>query len=152
MNTSLAARLAIAATTLGVASGCFLAPSDPEGPSIGVRVDDGVLSVYLPLCPGEKVLDGLVGDPRGDGKELWSAKGPTHPTAKLVRLGGTGWKEQSGSYRYDGQDITLDVDATKRSYGAGFIDESAVKDLPAGTYNLNGKRATPADIEAASPC
>ncbi|GAA0925794.1 hypothetical protein GCM10009554_05530 [Kribbella koreensis] len=152
MKTSIAAgRLAIAAAVLAAASGCFL-PGDPVGPSIGIRVDDGVLTVYVPLCPGEKVLGATLDDPSGDGKQLWSAKGPAHPTSKVVRLGGADWKQQTGSYKYDNQEVTMDIDATKRSYGGGVIEEPLLKDLPAGTYDLNGKRATPADIEAQSNC
>jgi hypothetical protein len=152
MKMSTAARLAIAATVLGSSTGCFLAPSDPAGPSIGIRVDDGVLTVYVPLCPGEKVLDASVDDPRGDGKQLWSTKAPTHPTAKVVRLGGAGWKEQTGSYQYDNQELTMDIGATKRSYGAGILDEPLLKNLPANTYDLNGKPTTLAEIDARSAC
>jgi hypothetical protein len=89
---------------------------------------------------------------RGDGKQLWTANGPTHPTAKVIRLGGSGWKEQTGSYRYENQEITMDIDATHRSYGGGIIDDPLLKDLPADTYDLNGKPATPTEIDAQSDC
>jgi hypothetical protein len=135
MSPSTTARLTIAATILCATSGCFLAPSDPAGPSIGIRVDGGVLSAYVPLCPGEKVLDASVSDPNGDGRELWSAKGPPHPTAKLVRLGGSGWREQTGSYEYEGQEILMDVGGTERSYGAGFLGDPLPTDLPPAPTN-----------------
>jgi hypothetical protein len=151
MNTSFA-RVAIAATILCVTSGCFL-PAHPEGVNIGLRVDDGVVTLYIPLCAGEKVATAYLDDPLGDGKELWRAEGPADPAAKVVRLGGPGWKSQSGSYRYDGHEIGVGVElaSTDRGYGSGVMGKLRT-DLPKGAYEIEGKQVTPEVIDAQDHC
>ena len=63
------------ATVGAVVTGCF-APGDPEGVAIGMRVDDGVLTVYVPLCPGESVTSAEVDLPQGNGKRVLTVEEP----------------------------------------------------------------------------
>lgn len=146
----LVARVAAGLAGCFILTGCFL-PGDPEGVGIGLRVDDGIISLYLPLCAGEKVAGAYLDDPRGDGKRLWHAEGPADPTSKVVQLGGTGWKKQTGSYQYGSHELSMGVDGPKRSYGAGGIDRLPT-DLPPGTYVVDGEKLTGPDIDARNPC
>ncbi|MEU4394579.1 hypothetical protein [Kribbella sp. NPDC023855] len=145
------ARLAIAATICCSATGCFLAPSDPEGVNIGLRVDDGVVTLYVPLCPGEKVTAAYLDNPLGDGQRLWTGQGPTDPTSKVIRLGDPGWKKQSGSYRYDGTEIAVGVDGPDHSYGAGIIGKIPT-DLPPGVYSVDSKTITGPELDQQPHC
>ncbi|MFI5712269.1 hypothetical protein [Kribbella sp. NPDC051620] len=152
MKPSIAARSAVAATILCTVSGCFL-PAHPEGVSIGLRVDDGVVTLYIPLCAGQKIAWAYLDDPLGDGKQLWRGDGPTDPAAKVVRLGGSGWKSQTGSYRYDGHEIGVGVELADVDFGYGAgVTRKLRSDLPKGTYESNGKQMTPAQLDAQDHC
>lgn len=148
----LISRLAAGLLGYSLLTGCFL-PGDPEGVLIGIRVDDGVVSAYLPLCPGERVTGAEASDPRGDGRVLWTGKGPSDPKAKVVQINGTGWREQTGSFRSDGKaEFGIDVDTTQGAYGAGGLVKIAT-DLPPGTYEVSGgRRLTGPEIDALAPC
>lgn len=152
MKPSRVARLAVAATILCATTGCFL-PAHPGGVSIGLRADDGLVTLYVPLCAGERVASAYLDDPLGDGKQLWRGEGPAAPAAKVVRLGGPGWKGQTGSYRYDGHEIAVGVElaSVDIGYSAGIMGKLRT-DLPKGTYDMDGKQVTPEEIEAQDHC
>lgn len=133
-------------------TGCFFAPSDPEGPAIGLRVDDGVLTVYVPLCPGESVKSAEVDLPQGNGKVVMTVKGPTEPESAVVRFDATGWRRVSGSFRYTGQEFGVSVIGTVRYYGAGIFDRKIPGDLPQGTYDSDGRRVTSTDLDSERDC
>lgn len=133
-------------------SGCFL-PEHPEGPSVGIRIEDGKPVLYVPLCPGEKVVSARIDDPRGDGKVLWQGSRPAHPTAKIVRFGPSDWGTQTGDFSYNGQMFGVEVEGTVRYYASGGADDRKLPaDLPPDTYDLNGKTVTPAELDAMSNC
>jgi hypothetical protein len=142
---------AVAALSCLVLAGCFV-PGDPEGPPVGLRVEQGVLVVYLPLCSGEKVVSGHIDNPNGGGKPFWTGEQPTRPADKIIKLGRVDWGKQSGAFSYDGQEFGLNVVGTVRNYGTSAIDRKLIVDLPDGTYDLDGKRVTAAEIDQKSDC
>lgn len=139
------------ATVGAVVTGCF-APGDPEGVAIGMRVDDGVLTVYVPLCPGESVTSAEVDLPQGNGKRVLTVEEPIEPESKVVRLDATAWRRVSGSFRYTGQEFGLNAISAAQTYGAAAIDRKIPSDLPQGTYDSDGKRVTPTDLDFRRDC
>ena len=139
------------ATMCVVLAGCF-APGDPEGVPVGLRVDDGVISMYVPLCPGERVTSGNIDLPQGNGKRVWSGEDPLRPDSKLVRFDQTAWRKTTGSFRYTGQDFGIDVIGTVQSYGAGMGTRKLPGDLPEGFYDSDGKKVTAADLDSKAKC
>jgi hypothetical protein len=131
-------------------AGCFV-PGDPEGVSVGLRVEQETLVVYLPLCPGEKVVSGQIDDPRGSGKMLWRGEQPVRPAEKVIRLGAPDWDQETGSFSYHGQILAFEVDGTVRSYGAG-LERKVLNDLPPGIYDVDGKKVTGAEIDQQADC
>lgn len=142
-----------AAAVIGcvVVAGC-LAPSDPEGPPVGIRVENGVLTVYMPLCPEERLVSAQVDDPHGNGTVLWKGERPAKPDEKIVQLGGSAWGQQSGAFIYNGQDFSLDITGTVRTYGSSRDGRRLIADLPPGSYDLDGKKITAAELDAQSDC
>jgi hypothetical protein len=139
------------ATVGAVVTGCF-APGDPEGVAIGMRVDDGVLTVYVPLCPGESVKSAEVDLFKGNGKRVLTVEEPIEPESKVVRLDTTAWRRVSGSFRYTGQEFGMNVISTAQTYGAAAVDRKIPTDLPQGTYDSDGKRVTPTDLDSRRDC
>jgi hypothetical protein len=101
------------ATVGAVVTGCF-APGDPEGVAIGMRVDAGVLTVYVPLCPGESVKSAEVDLSKGNGKRVLTVEEPIEPESKVVRLDTTAWRRVSGSFQYTGQEFGMNVSSLRR--------------------------------------
>lgn len=132
-------------------AGCFL-PSHPAGPSVGLRLEQGNLVLYLPLCQSEQVVSAQIDDPRGEGRTLWRGEQPAHPGTKEVRFEPSDWARQTGSFSYDGQTFAVSVDGTVRSYASGADGRKVLANLPAGSYDLNGKVATAAEIDQKSDC
>jgi hypothetical protein len=142
---------ALAITSCLVVTGC-IAPSDPLGPPVGLRVENGSLVTYLPLCPGERVTSAQIDDPAGNGKMLWRAEQPTRPEDKVVQLGGSGWAKQSGSFVYKGQDFSLNISGTSVTYGSSRDRRRLLEDLPPGFYDFDGKKVTAAELDAQARC
>ena len=134
-----------------VATGCF-APSDPAGPPVGVRIEQGLVVLYLPLCPGEKLVSGQIDEPVGNGRTLWRGEQPAHPEGKVVRLGSPDWGQQTGGFSYHGQTFSFDVEGTARIYGGGADRWRIPVDLPPDTYELDRKKVTAAEIDQKSDC
>ncbi|MFF0269476.1 hypothetical protein [Kribbella sp. NPDC004536] len=90
--------------------------------------------------------------PQGDGKRVLTVDGPTRPTSKVVRLDASQWRHTSGTFEYSGQEFSVDITATAHTYGAAAIGRTLPTDLPPGTFDSDGKRVTPADLDAKASC
>jgi len=134
-----------------VLTGC-IAPSDPAGVPVGLRVDGGVISMYAPLCPGETVTSANIDLPQGNGKQVWTGEGPLRPDSKVVRFDQSGWKKTTGSFRYTGQDFSINVSGTVQSYGAATGTRKLPSDLPPGVYDSDGQQVTAADLDSQRKC
>lgn len=136
--------------TLG---GC--APSDPEGPPVGFRVDRGELVVYVPMCPGERLIAAQVDliDDQGDAMTVWTGKAPRHPVGKRAAISAAGWGEVTGRFVYTGQPFSVSVEATAGSYGTSVLPSRVLtQPLTADTYDADGDVLTSQQIDQRADC
>jgi hypothetical protein len=136
--------------------GCGLVPGDPEPPDNGFRVDDGVVSIYVPLCANETVNGAEVRrfDSKGDGHVEWRGTQVRDPRQHLVVLDASGWIASTGTFRYEaGMSFGVDVEGSVRNYGGSFIRPDAISSpLPPGQYDVAGSVMSAAEIDARADC
>jgi hypothetical protein len=136
--------------------GCGLVPGDPEPPDNGYRVDDGVVSIYVPLCANETVngADVLRIDSKGDGHVEWRGTRVRDPRQHLVVLDASDWIASTGKFRYEaGTSFGVDVSGSVRNYGGSFLTPDAIRSpLPPGHYDVNGTVMSADEIDAQANC
>lgn len=154
MSTRLAAVVFSCLVTL--LSGCGLVPGDPEPPDNGFRVDDGVVSIYVPLCANETVNGAEVRrfDSKGDGHVEWRGIQVRDPRQHLVILDASGWIASTGKFCYEADmSFGVDVEASIRNYGGSFLTPDAISSpLPPGQYDVNGSVMSAGEIDAQADC
>jgi hypothetical protein len=132
--------------TVSLIAGCALVPSDPEVPPVGVRQDAGILSVIVPVCPGDEVrlasVVKFLADRQPDGAS-WSATGFKGDRSPGIVLGPGDWSVVRGSYR-SLTAFSIDVSTDRHSYGTAvepsFLDKT--KSLPSGAFLVNDEVMT----------
>ncbi|MEU8221449.1 hypothetical protein [Kribbella sp. NPDC048915] len=141
---------------VALSSGCGLLPGDPELPANGYRVDNGIVSIYIPLCAGERVNSAEVRriDDKGDGHVEWRGTQVRDPRQHLVVLDASGWTASTGTFRYEtGASFGVDVEGSIRNYGGSFIAPDTISSpLPPGQYDVNGSVMSADEIDAQANC
>jgi hypothetical protein len=130
-------------------AGCIV--SDPELPSVGVRVDAGVIVLLVPACPGEHVRSVVIRKvlTDRDGPQVWSGTGFVGNAAKGIALDGRDWSVVHGSYRsVPWVDFEVEV-AGGRSYGtvADAAFRRRASSLPPGTFLVDDAVMTPKEYQ-----
>ena len=126
-------------------SGCVFAPSDPVLPDVGMRLDGGVLTVIVPLCPDDEIVSAAV-SARSESVSppSWTARDFRGEPENGIELSGEDWGEVVGDYSsLDALDITIETEQT--SFGTVIqppdtLDE--FRSLPAGAYDVEGEVLT----------
>ncbi|NTW39414.1 MAG: hypothetical protein HGA44_05925 [Cellulomonadaceae bacterium] len=145
----LSAMLFCTAAALG---GCGYLPSDPESPPVGIRLDDGVLSVVVPRCADDAVLSAAVWarSEASSPPPRWTGSGFRGDQDRGIALAGTDWATTDGEYStLDAYDVEVETENT--IYGMAFeeprtLDE--ISSLPDGSFDVNGAVMTSADYFA----
>jgi len=135
-----------------VVAGCGLVPSDPELPPVGVRQDAGILSVIVPVCPGDPVRSASVveffADREADAAS-WSATGFEGNRSQAIAFGPRDWSVVRGSYR-SLTSFFIEIETDRSSFGAlvdpPFLDRT--KSLPSGAFLVEGVVMTPTEYAA----
>lgn len=138
---STVSRLIFSALVLFV-SGCALAPSDPELPPIGTRLDGDVLTVIIPSCPNDQVM---LAEVRARSESSvpapsWTARDFEGDAQNGVELSAAHWEEAEGDYSsLNALDIAIETES--RRYGTVVepprsLDE--IRSLPEGSYDVDG--------------
>jgi hypothetical protein len=137
-------------------TGCGLVPGDPVPPADGYRVDDGVVSIYVPLCANETVTGAEVRriDSNGDGHVGWRGTRVRDPRQHLVVLDASSWIASTGKFRYEaGMSFAVDVEGSVRNYGGSFLTPDAIRSpLPPGQYDVDGRVMSASEIDAQADC
>jgi hypothetical protein len=136
-----------------VVAGCGILPTEPVLPPVGVRLDNGVLSVIVPICPNDSVRSASVSRMAAESipsDAPWSATGFTGDQSRGIALGPQDWSSISGDYSgwtWFGVEVRTDG----HSYGGGFeMPEGLGKlqSLPSGSFYVDGKIVKAADYQA----
>ncbi|WP_019136133.1 hypothetical protein [Cellulomonas massiliensis] len=138
--------LVLGVAALLATSACL--PTQPEGRSVGVRLDDGVITMLVPLCAGEVVeaVEVRAVTPEDRPAADWRASGDL-AGGNVLTLSSEGWRETRGSYEHLGA-ISIDV-ATDRGYLGTVIDDlDEFRGLPDDTYVVDGQRQRSDEVEA----
>lgn len=138
--------------TVAVVAGCGLVPSDPELPPLGVRQDAGILSVIVPVCPGDPVRTAsivkLLADREPDAPS-WSATDFKGNQRQGIVLGPRDWSVVSGSY-LSLTSFSIEIQTDRRNYG-GLIEPPLLdrtKSLPIGAFLVGEDVMTPTEYAA----
>jgi len=139
-------------------SGCVFAPSDPKTAPIGVRMDDGVVSILIPECLGGSAGSAYVYDLEAESPDvkLWQASGFIGEPNGPISFSSSSWSSVSGSYE-SLESFGVMVVTESGEYGWGLYPEylSSARGLPSGEYLMSGEAVRPAEYfaEAAKyPC
>ena len=146
-----------AAFVLSVVGACGLVPSDPEPPPVGLRLDDDVLTVLIPRCPGEQVVAARVETQAADGswQPVWHATTFGGDAADGVELAEGAWEHTEGDYADPDGLVGIAVDTSHALYGAGRVDLDDLRGLPPGEYSVDsgvGDAQEYARLVADFPC
>jgi hypothetical protein len=137
-------------------NGCVLVPGVPEPTADGYRVDDGIVSIYVPLCANETVNGAEIRriDSNGDGHVEWRGTRVRDPRQHLVVLDASGWIASTGKLRYEaGRSFGVDVEGSVRNYGGSFLPPDAIRSpLPGGLYDVDGRVMSACEIDAQADC
>jgi hypothetical protein len=130
-------------TTLLLLSACFMA--DPKLPTIGVRQDQGVLAILVPLCPSERLESIYVYNSNGDSRELsWSASDPIPAVAQggIVHLGESSeFRTRSGEMKIS-PEMEIVVRTSSIEVGFGFSMDEIPTTLSKDSYWTGGDPPT----------
>lgn len=144
----------IACAGLFACAGCV--PSDPGGASAGVRVDGGVFTLLIAVCPGELVESAAV---RAFAEEpkLWAGQ-DFKGAGGIVRLAADSWTRAEGSY-VGVEAVSISVTTSERNYAAaldGPEEVAKAANLEEGQYLVDETVMTRDEydqyIDRAVPC
>lgn len=137
------------ALLLGALAGCV--PSDPEGPPVGLRMDEGTLSVIIPNCPLDVPVSAEVIPLSSEtfSSPVWTASGFHGDLAEGVRFSASDWSSVDGSYAST-YPFEVSVNLSRGSVGTVFSKYTIaqLQGLPSGTYLVNGEPMTSTDYFA----
>lgn len=130
-------RAAFGVLTLSTLVGCVPASHQSPAP-LGVRIDDGVLGVVVPDCPGEGFTEASVTpiDAEVSLPEAWTGEGIVVDLDGSVALSPSDWTSVTGSY--DGLEwFDVVLRGPKRSAATVVDDLDEVHGLPEGVYRVD---------------
>lgn len=134
--------VAVAAALLG---GCV--PSDPERPPMGLRLDNGVLSVLVPECASSDPISAEVRPVSGSTfpPAIWESSGFRGDVTKGIALSSDDWSSVSGSY-VSVYPFDVTVRLRGRALGAAYENRplSDLEGLAPDTYRVDGVVTTSA--------
>ncbi|MFF2622102.1 hypothetical protein [Oerskovia jenensis] len=119
--------------------GCVSTPSRSPV-AIGVRMDDGVVRVILPNCPGETFAEAIVTPIDADEElpQAWSAVGLEVDSDGPVELSRSDWTSVAGSY--DGLTwFGVELRGSKRLAGTVIDELQEIQSLPEGIFHVDGQ-------------
>lgn len=138
--------MVLSAVVLG---GCGGLPSDPERPPMGIRLDDGVLSVLVAGCPDDAILSAEVSATSETSfpPPSWTASGFRGEQDRGIALAETDWATTDGEYSaLDAYDV--EVETERATYGTVFEEprtRDEISSLPRGSFDVNGETMTAAE-------
>ena len=111
--------------------------------------------MYVPLCPGERLVAArvdLIND-QGDAITVWTGKAPRHPVGKQATIGAADWGEVTGRFLYTGQPFSVSVEGTAGSYGTSVLPPRVLtQPLTADAYDADGDVLTSRQIDQRADC
>lgn len=132
--------------------GCAL-PTVPNRPPIGIRQDSGVVSVVVPICPGDAVKSASItrmAAVSAPADEAWQATGFVGDQSRGIELGQRDWSSVRGDYS-GWTWFSVDVTTQRSQYGAavqspGNLDKA--RSLPTDSFYVDGEVMTSSDYQA----
>jgi hypothetical protein len=121
-------------------------PNDPDLPAVGIRIENGVIELLLPVCPGETIRSAEV--TRASAKDVpspsWVGRLYQRDATQVVRLGNDdGWKDVHGDYS-DLEGFSVDIRTSARETGLGIDARGQIKQTATG-FDVDGVVMTRAE-------